>query len=435
MRRRTAAVLTRTTLAVAIVTRDPDLDLRSTAGPVRLRPAVRRCRRRASADPSRHRGLQRRRGPLPLHHRSRASRHGDAHPPRSASSPTSWPTSILVPIYGILGAAAASSISYIATACSRSLSSTRVSGRGLVETLVIRRSDLVAAVAAGAAMSRRLRRRVAPAPEPLVGGAWRRAGRRAHHRRARAGRGDLGVGRRHGHPAAGRRRQPARPLGRARPPGERDVPAVPRGRPRPARKPGRVEITSPCRCATRWRRRRRCRSTRGSASSARHRSTASPGTCATMPRRDRREPPRSSAADRQGRPRLAEGPRVECRRSPPDRATDRACRGSSGSPAAPAMWPRPLPRTSSTGIGARASAPPTTSLGRAASSGPQRIVTGRGHRRRRRDRRQPRRSVGGPRRRSGGRRQPPIRLAWAGRLRRRQGPGDAAGGARGAARG
>ena len=42
----------------------------------------------------------------------------------------------------------------------------RVSGRGLAETLVIRRSDLVAAVAAGSAMSRRLRRRVAPAPEP-----------------------------------------------------------------------------------------------------------------------------------------------------------------------------------------------------------------------------------------------------------------------------
>jgi O-antigen/teichoic acid export membrane protein len=76
---------------------------------------------------------------------------------------------ILVPVYGILGAAAASSISYTLTAIVILAVFARVSGRGLAETLVIRRSDLAAAVAAGAAMTRRPGRRVAPAPEPGPG--------------------------------------------------------------------------------------------------------------------------------------------------------------------------------------------------------------------------------------------------------------------------
>ncbi|MFL5675658.1 MAG: polysaccharide biosynthesis C-terminal domain-containing protein [Chloroflexota bacterium] len=51
---------------------------------------------------------------------------------------------VLIPRYGIAGAAAASSVSYLVTAILTLAVFVRLSGRGLVETLVIRRSDLVA---------------------------------------------------------------------------------------------------------------------------------------------------------------------------------------------------------------------------------------------------------------------------------------------------
>jgi O-antigen/teichoic acid export membrane protein len=76
---------------------------------------------------------------------------------------------VLVPVYGINGAAAASSISYGLTALVTIVVFARLSGRGVVETLVIRRSDVRAASAALGAMWRRLRgtRRTA-APEAVV---------------------------------------------------------------------------------------------------------------------------------------------------------------------------------------------------------------------------------------------------------------------------
>ncbi|HET9457616.1 MAG TPA: polysaccharide biosynthesis C-terminal domain-containing protein [Candidatus Limnocylindrales bacterium] len=62
---------------------------------------------------------------------------------------------VLVPAYGINGAAAASSLSYGLTAVVIVAVFLRVSGRGLVETLVVRRSDLTAAGAVVAAVARR----------------------------------------------------------------------------------------------------------------------------------------------------------------------------------------------------------------------------------------------------------------------------------------
>jgi O-antigen/teichoic acid export membrane protein len=73
---------------------------------------------------------------------------------------------VLIPIYGISGAAAASSISYIATALMTLVVFRRLSGRGWGETLVIRRSDMIAllgALRAGAARLRGRRR------GPIVG--------------------------------------------------------------------------------------------------------------------------------------------------------------------------------------------------------------------------------------------------------------------------
>ena len=62
---------------------------------------------------------------------------------------------VLVPAYGINGAAAASSLSYGLTAVVIVVVFLRVSGRGPVETLVVRRSDLAAAGAVLAAVARR----------------------------------------------------------------------------------------------------------------------------------------------------------------------------------------------------------------------------------------------------------------------------------------
>ena len=73
---------------------------------------------------------------------------------------------VLIPIYGIRGAAAASSISYFVTAALTLVVFHRLSGQGWVETLVIRRSDLVAlggALGAGVARLRGQR------TGPLVG--------------------------------------------------------------------------------------------------------------------------------------------------------------------------------------------------------------------------------------------------------------------------
>jgi O-antigen/teichoic acid export membrane protein len=69
---------------------------------------------------------------------------------------------VLVPRFGIVGAAAASSISYGITALVILVVFIRVSGAGVAETLVIRPSDVAAALAAGRAMGRRLRRRGSP---------------------------------------------------------------------------------------------------------------------------------------------------------------------------------------------------------------------------------------------------------------------------------
>ena len=73
---------------------------------------------------------------------------------------------VLIPAYGIRGAAAASSLSYFATAAMTLVVFRRLSGRGLLETLVIRRSDLMALVAAGRALVARIRGR---RTGPLVG--------------------------------------------------------------------------------------------------------------------------------------------------------------------------------------------------------------------------------------------------------------------------
>ena len=63
---------------------------------------------------------------------------------------------VLIPRYGIDGAAASSSISYIFTAILTLLVFRHVSGRGWVETLVIRRADIAALVATGLAILGRL---------------------------------------------------------------------------------------------------------------------------------------------------------------------------------------------------------------------------------------------------------------------------------------
>lgn len=72
----------------------------------------------------------------------------------------------LIPRYGIDGAAAASSVSYFVTAALTLVVFHRMSGRGWVETLVIRRSDMVALVGTLRAIVARLRGRRGG---PLVG--------------------------------------------------------------------------------------------------------------------------------------------------------------------------------------------------------------------------------------------------------------------------
>ena len=73
---------------------------------------------------------------------------------------------VLIPAHGISGAAAASSISYVVTAALTLVVFHRLSGRGWRETLVIRRSDIVALVAALQAIVGRLTGR---RHGPLVG--------------------------------------------------------------------------------------------------------------------------------------------------------------------------------------------------------------------------------------------------------------------------
>ncbi|MGK2849432.1 MAG: hypothetical protein ACSLFN_00745, partial [Candidatus Limnocylindrales bacterium] len=73
---------------------------------------------------------------------------------------------VLIPIHGIRGAAAASSVSYLVTALITLVVFHRLSGRGWAETLVIRRSDIAALVRALRAIVDRLRGRRAG---PLVG--------------------------------------------------------------------------------------------------------------------------------------------------------------------------------------------------------------------------------------------------------------------------
>jgi O-antigen/teichoic acid export membrane protein len=66
---------------------------------------------------------------------------------------------VLIPRYGILGAAAASSISYTATAVTTLAVFRRLSGRGWAETLIVRRSDILAVGGAATAAMDRLRGR------------------------------------------------------------------------------------------------------------------------------------------------------------------------------------------------------------------------------------------------------------------------------------
>lgn len=69
----------------------------------------------------------------------------------------------LIPVYGIRGAAAASSMSYLSTAVVTLVVFHRLSGRGWAETLVIRRSDVMALGRALVALADRIRgRRVGP---------------------------------------------------------------------------------------------------------------------------------------------------------------------------------------------------------------------------------------------------------------------------------
>jgi O-antigen/teichoic acid export membrane protein len=81
---------------------------------------------------------------------------------------------VLVPQFGIRGAASASSISYLVTALVMLAAFVRVSGRGFVETLVITPGDVRAAVAELRLLARRLWRRTAtpadvvPASEPAA---------------------------------------------------------------------------------------------------------------------------------------------------------------------------------------------------------------------------------------------------------------------------
>ena len=206
---RIAAVLTRTTLAVALVTAVPAFIFGPAARPGRLRRRVRRRRRRPPADPARASS------PTASSPSCRATSSAGAGPGpgRSSWSPGWSSTSpcnlILIPRYGINGAAASSSISYVLTAVLTLVVFRRLSGRGWVETLVIRRTrPRGAAAARAAAVVGRLRGR---RTGPLVGPARRRRGGRARHRRARAGRGALTGG----HPRRRRRRQPAPVAGRA----------------------------------------------------------------------------------------------------------------------------------------------------------------------------------------------------------------------------
>jgi O-antigen/teichoic acid export membrane protein len=74
----------------------------------------------------------------------------------------------LVPRFGILGAAVASSLSYGLTAFVMLAVFVRVSGRGVAETLIVRRSDVVAAWAVIRAVLRRLTGRRRPSAEDDV---------------------------------------------------------------------------------------------------------------------------------------------------------------------------------------------------------------------------------------------------------------------------
>ena len=73
---------------------------------------------------------------------------------------------LLIPPFGINGAAASSSISYILTAALTLVAFRKLSGRGVIETLVVRRSDLVALRRTGLAAIDRLRGR---RTGPLIG--------------------------------------------------------------------------------------------------------------------------------------------------------------------------------------------------------------------------------------------------------------------------
>jgi hypothetical protein len=73
---------------------------------------------------------------------------------------------VLIPRYGILGAAASSSISYAMTAVMTLAVFRRLSGRGWRETLIVRTSDIQAVARTFRALADRLRGR---RTGPLIG--------------------------------------------------------------------------------------------------------------------------------------------------------------------------------------------------------------------------------------------------------------------------
>ena len=222
---------------------------------------------------------------------------------------------VLIPAYGILGAASASSISYVATAGLTLIVFHRLSGQGWRETLVIRRSDIAALVAALRAIVGRLTGRRHRAPRrPARGRECRRTSSSASASRARSPEG--------GDPAGRRRRQPARGVGRSRPPGQRDLPAFRCRAAGRARIPGQLDHlvrAAPRRDRAAGHAATRCPDPRG-------RDGPVPG--------DRRVPPApargvpgqpADAANRhrRGRPAVAQGPRVECDPGRDDRPRSR----------------------------------------------------------------------------------------------------------------
>ena len=127
----------------------------------------------------------------------------------------------LIPAFGIRGAAAASSLSYIVTAALTLIVFHRLSDRGMRETLIIRTSDIRALMAASRASS----------TGPAAGGGDRSSGSAAAIRRqtSSSARANQARNPSRGYPTGRHRRQPASVLGWRDPPRERHLRTVRRG--------------------------------------------------------------------------------------------------------------------------------------------------------------------------------------------------------------